>query len=64
MKKKSMWSLKLSTAAIVLIPAAIGINFIGKFFAESLKLPLWLDRLERFFQVCLQVQLLVPSPES
>lgn len=38
-----MWSLKLSTAAIVLIPAAIGINYLGKLFAGLLKLPLWLD---------------------
>lgn len=43
MSKKSMWSLKLSTAAIVLIPAAIGINYLGKLFAGLLKLPLWLD---------------------
>lgn len=43
--KKSMWSLKLSTAAIVLIPAAIGINYIGKLFASLLRLPLWLDSI-------------------
>lgn len=45
MSKKSMWSLKLSTAAIVLIPAAIGINYIGKLFAGLLKLPVWLDAI-------------------
>lgn len=45
MSKKSMWSLKLSTAAIVLIPAAIGINYLGKLFAGLLKLPLWLDAI-------------------
>ena len=45
MKKKSIWSFKLSTAAIVLIPAAIGINFLGKLFASLLKLPLWLDAI-------------------
>ncbi len=45
MSKKSMWSLKLSTAAIVLIPAAIGINYLGKLFAGLLKLPLWLDSI-------------------
>lgn len=45
MSKKSMWSLKLSTAALVLIPAAVGINYIGKAFAEFLKLPLWLDSI-------------------
>ena len=45
MSKRSMWSLKLSTAAIVLIPAAIGINYLGKLFAGLLKLPLWLDAI-------------------
>lgn len=45
MGKKSMWTLKLSTAAIVLIPAAIGINYLGKLFAGLLKLPLWLDSI-------------------
>lgn len=45
MGKSSMWSLKLSTAAIVLIPAAIGINYLGKLFAGLLKLPLWLDAI-------------------
>ncbi|MFD1413719.1 ECF transporter S component [Oceanobacillus jeddahense] len=45
MSTKSMWSLKLSTAAIVLIPAAIGINYLGKLFAGLLKLPLWLDAI-------------------
>ncbi|MDY0407645.1 ECF transporter S component [Virgibacillus soli] len=45
MSKKGMWSLKLSTAAIVLIPVAIGINYLGKLFAGLLKLPLWLDAI-------------------
>lgn len=45
MKKNSMWSLKLSTSALVLIPAAVGINYIGKTFAGILKLPLWLDAI-------------------
>ena len=45
MKKKSMWSLKLSTATLVLIPACVGINYIGKLFAGTLKLPLWLDAI-------------------
>ncbi|CAM3313494.1 ECF transporter S component [Vagococcus fessus] len=44
-EKKSMWSFKLSTAALVLIPAAVGINYIGKTFAGVLKLPLWLDSI-------------------
>ena len=45
MSKKSMWSLKLSTASLVLIPAAVGINYIGKFLAEVTRLPLWLDSI-------------------
>lgn len=44
-KQKSMWSLRLSTAALVLIPVAIGINYIGKTIAAALKLPLWIDSL-------------------
>lgn len=45
MSKKSMWSFKLNTASLVLIPAAVGINYIGKLFAGVLKLPLWLDAI-------------------
>lgn len=45
MKKRSMWSFKLTTASLVLIPAAVGINYIGKLFAGVLKLPLWLDSI-------------------
>ncbi|MCL6572288.1 MAG: ECF transporter S component [Bacillus sp. (in: Bacteria)] len=45
MKKQSMWSFRLSTASLVLIPAAVGINYIGKLFAGLLKLPLWLDSI-------------------
>ena len=29
----SPWSLKINTASLVLIPAAVGINYIGKLFA-------------------------------
>ncbi len=29
----------------MLIPAAIGINYVGKLFASMLKLPLWLDSI-------------------
>ncbi|WP_180953596.1 ECF transporter S component [Bacillus sp. T33-2] len=45
MEKQSMWSFRFSTASLVLIPAAVGINYIGKLFAELLKLPLWLDSI-------------------
>jgi len=45
MSSKNMWSFKLTTASLVLIPAAVGINYIGKLFAGVLKLPLWLDAI-------------------
>jgi energy-coupling factor transport system substrate-specific component len=45
MKSKSIWSFNLSVAALVLIPVAIGINYVGKLFAGVLKLPLWLDSI-------------------
>lgn len=53
MKKNSMWSLKLNTASLVLIPAAVGINYIGKLFAGVLKLPLWLDSIGTILAACL-----------
>ncbi|MGZ9586711.1 ECF transporter S component [Paenibacillus marinisediminis] len=43
MSKRSMWY--FSTASLVLIPVAVGINYIGKLFAGVLKLPLWLDAI-------------------
>ncbi len=42
---KKLLSLKFNTATLVLIPAAIGINYLGKLFASLLKLPLWLDSI-------------------
>ena len=36
---------KFNAACIVLIPACIGINYLGKLFASVLKLPLWLDSI-------------------
>lgn len=47
------WSLKLSTVQIVLIPVAIGINYVGKMFAAMLKLPLWLDCIGSCLAACL-----------
>lgn len=32
-----------NTAALVMIPLAIGINIVGQFFTQSLRLPLWLN---------------------
>lgn len=45
MDKKGMWSFHISTAGLVLIPAAVGINYVGKFLAALLKLPLWVDSI-------------------
>ncbi len=44
---------KLTTATIVLIPACIGINYLGKLFASLLKLPLWLDSIGTCIGACL-----------
>lgn len=43
--KKKLWSLSFNSSTLVLIPAAIGINYLGKLFAGVLKLPLWLDSI-------------------
>lgn len=52
-KYNSPWSLQFNTAALVLIPAAVGINYIGKLFAGVLKLPLWLDSIGTCLAACL-----------
>ena len=41
----NIFNTKLNAACIVLIPACIGINYLGKLFASVLKLPLWLDSI-------------------
>lgn len=41
----SIFKTKWNAACIVLIPACIGINYLGKLFASVLKLPLWLDSI-------------------
>lgn len=43
--KKSPWALRFTTLSIVLIPVAVGINYVGKLFATALRLPLWLDSI-------------------
>ena len=45
MSGKSIFRTRFDAATIVLIPACIGINYIGKLFASVLKLPLWLDSI-------------------
>lgn len=42
---KRLWRTRLNAACFVLIPACIGINYLGKLFASVLKLPLWLDSI-------------------
>jgi len=42
---KNRLHFKLSTASIVLIPIAIGINYLGKYIAGLLRFPLWLDSI-------------------
>lgn len=42
---KYIFRTRLNAACIVLIPACIGINYLGKLFASVLKLPLWLDSI-------------------
>ena len=41
----NIFKTKLNAACIVLIPACIGINYLGKLFASVLKLPLWLHSI-------------------
>ena len=41
----NIFKTKLNAACIVLIPACIGINYLGKLFASVLKLPLWLGSI-------------------
>lgn len=41
----NIFKTKMNAACIVLIPACIGINYLGKLFASVLKLPLWLDSI-------------------
>ena len=47
-KRSSIWKIWLSTATMTLIPAAVGINYVAKAFAEGLKLPVWLGTLGTF----------------
>ena len=49
----NVFKTKLSAATIVLIPACIGINYLGKLIASVLKLPLWLDSIGTCIGGCL-----------
>lgn len=48
---KNMW--RLTTHSLLLIPVAIGVNYIGKTIASALKLPLWLDSIGTIFSAML-----------
>lgn len=50
---KKVFATKFNAACLVLIPACIGINYIGKMFAQLLKLPLWLDCIGTGIGACL-----------
>jgi len=49
----NLFKTKFNAATIVLIPACIGINYLGKMFASLLKLPLWLDSIGTCIGGCL-----------
>ena len=44
-QRKNVWAFRFTTLSLVLIPVAVGINYVGKLFAAALKLPLWLDSI-------------------
>lgn len=50
---RKIFATKFNAACLVLIPACIGINYIGKMFAALLKLPLWLDAIGTCIGGCL-----------
>lgn len=49
----NIFKTRFNAATIVLIPACIGINYLGKLFAATLKLPLWLDSIGTCLGACL-----------
>ena len=49
----NLFKTKFDAVTIVLIPACIGINYLGKLFASVLKLPLWLDSIGTCIGGCL-----------
>lgn len=44
-KKQNPFAWNFTTMSLVLIPVGVGINYVGKLIAASLKLPLWLDSI-------------------
>ncbi|KXT78448.1 Substrate-specific component of queuosine-regulated ECF transporter [Streptococcus sp. DD13] len=53
MKSNNPFRYHLTTATLVLIPAGVAINYIGKLFVSVLKLPLWLDSIGTCLSACL-----------
>ncbi|MFI3249696.1 MAG: ECF transporter S component [Eubacteriales bacterium] len=53
MKKANLWTMQLNSASLVLIPVAVGVNYIGALFATMLKLPLWIDCIGTCLAACL-----------
>jgi energy-coupling factor transport system substrate-specific component len=45
MSIKEALRFRLTTTGIVMIPVAVGINFVGKEIANALNLPMWLDSI-------------------
>lgn len=45
MSLKDAFRWKLSTMGLVMIPVAVGINYVGKEIANALNLPMWLDSI-------------------
>ena len=43
--KRNIWALDFSAHKLLLLPAAIGVNYIGKLLAQLLNLPFWLDSI-------------------
>jgi len=41
----SIWATRWTTLTLVLIPVGIAVNFVGKYVAQALRLPLWLDSI-------------------
>lgn len=45
MSLREAFRFRLTTMGIVMIPVAVGINFVGKEIANALNLPMWLDSI-------------------
>ena len=64
MELKKKYSLKkdFSMVALLLIPIAVAINFVGGQLASLLKLPFYLDTIGTILAVCLPVRGSARSP--